>query len=112
MVCNTAGSGDEMSARFSRTVVRACMVLSVLVLVGCAGGGYGYGGGDGYAGDEFGAGYYESYGGDYGGWGRGYRIGPMRDGGARFPSIPSGARGGGRIGGGGGRPSSGGSRRR
>jgi hypothetical protein len=104
-----------MNARFSRAALRACMALPFLALAtGCVGGGYGGGGGYGYGGDEFGAGYYESYGGDYGGWGRGYRVGPMRDGGHRFPSIPSGARGGGRIGGGGGggHSSGGGSGRR
>jgi hypothetical protein len=54
------------------------------------------------------AGYYEPYGYDYGGWGRGYRVGPGRGGDRRgdhpshsyraapssrpTPSIPSGSR--------------------
>lgn len=43
------------------------------------GGGYGYDGG----GVGIGLGYYEPYGGDYGGWGSDYRVGPYRGGGRR-----------------------------
>jgi hypothetical protein len=80
---------------------------------GCAvyGGGYGYDGGVGIGLD-----YYEPYGADYGGWGPGYRVGPIRDGAHRpdrgggqpsahahrsapasrsMPSIPSHSRSGG-----------------
>jgi hypothetical protein len=82
-------------------------MLSVILplAVGCAGG-PGYGGGYGYAGDDFGVGYYEPYGGYYGGWGGAYRVGPFRGGdhggGRGFPSIPSGGHAGGGFHGGGG----------
>ncbi|MFJ2990839.1 hypothetical protein ACIPF8_23540 [Collimonas sp. NPDC087041] len=76
-------------------------------------GGYGYSGGVGVGLD-----YYEPFGGDYGGWGPGYQVGPFRGGGDHrggggrggqhafrsapashsMPSIPS--RGGGGGGGG------------
>jgi hypothetical protein len=68
-------------------------------LVACAVEGVGYGGSDvgvSYYGD-----FYEPFGYEYGGWGRGYRVGPPRGrggdrgGGGRAPSIPSGPRGGG-----------------
>lgn len=42
-------------------------------------GGYGYGYDDGV----IGAGYYEPYGVDYGGWGPGYHVAPFRDAGHR-----------------------------
>ena len=72
-------------------------------LVACAVEGVGYGGNDvgvSYYGD-----FYEPFGYEYGGWGRGYRVGPPRGhggdrGGGRAPSIPSAARGGGGHGGG------------
>ncbi len=87
------------------------LALSVLAS-GCYGGydGGGYGGGA-YDDGGLGVGYYQPYGGDYGGWGRGYAVGPFRNGeGGRFggggrPSIPTGGRfggGGGFHGGGGG----------
>jgi hypothetical protein len=92
-----------MRAGCARWPGRACAILLLgAVGAGCAGGGYGgggYGGGYGYVGDDLGVGYFEPYGGDYGGWGRGYRVGPMRGGGHGFASIPSGGRGG--FGGGG-----------
>jgi hypothetical protein len=63
---------------------------------------------DGSVGVGYDAGYYEPYGYDYGGWGRGYRVGPGRGGDRRgdhpghsyrpapssrpTPSIPHGAR--------------------
>jgi hypothetical protein len=77
-------------------------VVTLLALTGCLVGGYGGGGGVdvGYAG-----GFYEPGGYEYGGWGRGYRVGPPRGGvrgevrgdrgGRSAPSIPHGARGGG-----------------
>ena len=88
--------------------------LGVLLLAGlgaCAveGGGYdgdvGVGVGVGYVGD-----YYEPCCGGYGGWGRGYRVGPPRGYGGHddhrgpghsAPSIPSHPRGGGGHAGGG-----------
>ena len=97
-------------------VVGTLMVLSA----GCVlpvGGGYGYDDGGG-----IGAGYYEPYGVDYGGWGPGFQVAPFRGGGHRsngggghasapayrsapgsrsMPSLPSHG-GGGRGGGGGG----------
>ena len=94
------------------TVARMKISLSVLLLAGlgaCAveGGGYdgdvGVGVGVGYVGD-----YYEPCCGGYGGWGRGYRVGPPRGGyghdehrgpGRPAPSIPSHPRGGGHAGG-------------
>jgi hypothetical protein len=89
------------------------ITLGMLLLTGlgaCAvegGGGYdgdvGVGVGVGYVGD-----YYEPCCDGYGGWGRGYRVGPPRGygGGPRgpgrsAPSIPSGPRGGGGHSGGG-----------
>ncbi len=51
------------------------LVVGVITVMssGCAvtGGGYGH---------EYEAGYYQSYGTDYGGWGPGYNVGPVRDG--------------------------------
>jgi hypothetical protein len=79
---------------------RVAIVLGAIlpVAVGCAGV-YGHGGGYGYAGDDLGVDYYEPYGGYYGGWGGGYRVGPYRGGDHRgghgFPSIPSGGHEGG-----------------
>ncbi|MDR3387974.1 MAG: hypothetical protein P4L92_13075 [Rudaea sp.] len=56
--------------------VALCAALSS----GCAvsGGGYGYGYEGG--GVSVGLDYYEPYGGYYGGWGPGYRVGPVRGG--------------------------------
>ncbi len=80
--------------------------LVTVLLPGCVAGDGGYG--------DYAVGYYEPYGGDYGGWGPGYQVGPFRDGnhhegggGGRsaphayrsapashaMPSIPSGGRG-------------------
>jgi len=96
-----------------RTGTRAGALVPLLVLAallpGCAGPGYGDGGGYGYGGYD--VDYYEVDGGaygDYGGWGHGYRGGPPRRGDARgggaqhafhpapasrpTPSIPSRAR--------------------
>ncbi len=103
--------------RMSRTLKISLGVLLLAGLGACAveGGGYdgdvGVGVGVGYVGD-----YYEPCCGGYGGWGRGYRVGPPRGygGGGRgpghsAPSIPShprsgggGGHGGGGHGGGGG----------
>jgi hypothetical protein len=93
----------------NRIMSRSIGTLGGLLLVlvsACAveGGGYGYGGDvdAGYVG-----GVYEPYGYDYGGWGRGYRVGPPRGGpgpggwrggghpGGHAPGIPSGPHGGG-----------------
>jgi hypothetical protein len=96
------------------TVVKICLGGLLLAGLGaCAveGGGYdgdvGVGVGVGYVGD-----YYEPCCGGYGGWGRGYRVGPPRGGfgghddhrgsGHSAPSIPSHPRGGGGGGHGGG----------
>jgi hypothetical protein len=84
--------------------IGALGLLLLAGLGGCAVEGVGYGGdavGVGYVG-----GFYEPYGYEYGGWGRGYRVGPPRGdihggGGRSAPSIPSGPRGGGGHGGGG-----------
>jgi len=81
--------------------IGALGLLVVAGLAGCAVEGGGYDAvGVGYVG-----GFYEPYGYEYGGWGRGYRVGPPRGdfhgGGGRAPSIPSGPRGGGGHGGGG-----------
>ena len=77
----------------------------VLLLPGCVAGG---GGGVDVS---YGADFYEPLGYEYGGWGRGYRVGPPRGrggehvgGGRGAPSIAHGARGGGGAHGGGGRP--------
>ena len=101
-----------------RRLVLAFVVwtLTTVMLPGClfpgGGGGYGY---------DDGGGYYEPYGGDYGGWGSGYNVAPFRGGDHRStsggshayrsapashstPSISSQSRsGGGGHGGGGGR---------
>jgi hypothetical protein len=89
----------------------AALIGLLGVLSGCIvpGGDYGYDGGVAYGAD-----YYEPYGAVYGGWGPGYRVGPVRDGGYRsdhgggeghayraapashsIPSIPSRSRSGG-----------------
>jgi hypothetical protein len=59
------------------SVVALVVGLFAALASGCVvtGGGYGYDGGVGIGVD-----YYEPYGGDYGGWGPGYRVGPSRDG--------------------------------
>ena len=92
--------------------------MFALLSSGCAvtGGGYGY---DDGVGVGVGLDYYEPYGNDYGGWGRGYHVGPSRRGDDHrpperggghsaphayrsapashsMPSIPSGSRGGAR----------------
>ena len=87
--------------------------LFTVLSSGCVvtGGGYGYDGGVGIGLD-----YYEPFGADYGGWGPGYRVGPVRGGAHRpdhgggheppqtyrpapashsIPSIPSRSRSGG-----------------
>ncbi|MDR3454902.1 MAG: hypothetical protein P4L96_19225 [Rhodoferax sp.] len=65
-----------MNTPHSRWPAIAIMAgLFTLLLCGCAVGvGYGYGYGDDVG---FGVDYYEPYGGDYGGWGPGYRAGPF-----------------------------------
>ena len=65
-----------------RRLVLAFVVwtLTTVMLPGClfpgGGGGYGY---------DDGGGYYEPYGGDYGGWGSGYNVAPFRGGDHRPP---------------------------
>jgi hypothetical protein len=107
-----------MSTLFLRWSAIAFVIgLPVALLPGCVGG-YGYDGGYGYGGGSIAADYYEPYGADYGGWGAGYQVAPLRGGyghsgsvggGGRsvshayrsapashaMPSIPSGSRGGG-----------------
>ncbi len=107
-------------SRFLARPFAAMAVVSVAAVAVCGcvapypGEGYGYGN------VPVGAGYYERYGFDYGGWGPGYYVGPGPRGGNRFfargggqhafrgppagrgmPSLPRGGRGGGRAGGGG-----------
>ena len=101
-------AGAHTGARSSRTLKLSLAALLLAVLTACAveGGGYdsdvGVGVGVGYVGD-----YYEPCCGGYGGWGRGYRVGPPRghDGhddhrgpGRPAPSIPSHPRAGGHAG--------------
>jgi hypothetical protein len=80
----------------------ASILIGTLLLGGCVAAGYS----DGEVGVGYVGGFYEPYGYEYGGWGRGYRVGPPHYhgggggggfvGGARgAPSIPHGARGGG-----------------
>ncbi len=100
-----------MTLLFSRwSAIVSLFGLLALVSSGCVGsvGGYGY--------DGYGVDYYEPYGADYGGWGPGYRVGPVRGGDHRpdrgpgrsaghayrsapashaMPSIPSRSRSGG-----------------
>jgi hypothetical protein len=80
----------------------ACIVLGALLLGGCVA--TGYSDGDVGVGVGYVGGFYEPYGYDYGGWGRGYRVGPPHYHDGRgfvggvphgAPSIPHGARGGG-----------------
>jgi hypothetical protein len=72
------------------TILTFCFTLFSFMAGGCAvtGGGYGYDGG----GVGVGLDYYEPYGGGYGGWGSGYRVGPVR-GGDNRRSEPSRGRG-------------------
>jgi hypothetical protein len=91
-----------MMARSRLTIIGALalLLIAAAALVACAVDGVGYGGADvgvSYYGD-----FYEPFGYEYGGWGRGYRVGPprgrgggVRGGGGRAPSIPSAPRGGG-----------------
>jgi hypothetical protein len=86
--------------RMPRTWLGAAVgTFALMSLAGCvAGGGYGGDVGVGYVG--YVGEVYEPAGYEYGGWGRGYRVGPPRGGvrgpvGRAPPSIPRGARGGG-----------------
>jgi hypothetical protein len=74
-----------MSTLRRNWVAGALGFLLLTVLYGCAvtGGGY-----DGDVGVSYGVGFYEPYGYDYGGWGRGYHVGPPR-GGERRPEPSS-----------------------
>ncbi len=80
-------------------------LFAITGLAACVVAGYDGGGGGvdvGYTG--YVGGIYEPGGYEYGGWGRGYRVAPPRggihrEGGRAAPSIPHGARGGGRTGG-------------
>lgn len=77
--------------------VGAVGLLTLATLAGCLVGGYG--GDDGDVGVGYVGGIYEPSGYEYGGWGRGYRVGPPRDAargsrGRAAPSIPHGPRGG------------------
>lgn len=67
-----------MNTLLLRRSARACVIgLFTVLSSGCVvtGGGYGYDGGAG-----IGAGYYEPVGVDYGGWGPGYQVAPVRGG--------------------------------
>ena len=91
-------------SRMWKIGILAFLGAAAAALAACAVEGVGYGGTDvgvSYYGD-----FYEPFGYEYGGWGRGYRVGPPRGhggarggggrrGGGRAPSIPSGPRGGG-----------------
>jgi squid-like protein/heterogeneous nuclear ribonucleoprotein A1/A3 len=96
-----------------RTIKVSVVALLLAGLGACAVEGVGYDGdvgvGVGYVGD-----YYEPCCGGYGGWGRGYRVGPPRGGdrgpGRSAPSIPSHGRSGGGGHAGGGRGGGGGHR--
>ena len=74
-----------MKTRIWRWIVIA---LLVAVSSSCAvsGGGYGYNGNYGTSMD-IGVGYYEPFGGSYGGWGPGYNVGPFRGGDHRSDSF-------------------------
>ncbi|HEY8024442.1 MAG TPA: hypothetical protein VIF60_07750 [Burkholderiaceae bacterium] len=68
--------------RCASLLATTALIVPAAMLVGCVvagGGGYGNGGG----GAEIGIGvdYYEPFGGVYGDWAPGYRVGPYRDGG-------------------------------
>jgi hypothetical protein len=76
-------------------------LLAGLTISACVGPGY-----DGDVGVGYVGGYYEPGGYTYGGWARGYRVGPPRGGasgprGHGAPSIPHGSRSGGGAHGGG-----------
>jgi hypothetical protein len=71
------------------TTIALAVALFTAFSSGCAvtGDGYGYG----YDGNvDVGLDYYEPYGGYYGGWGPGYRVGPYREGGDHRPDQGGG----------------------
>jgi hypothetical protein len=72
-----------------RWSTRGLIVVLFTALSGCIGVGGGYYGGDGYDGGAtvgYGVGFYEPFGFDYGGWGRGYGVGPPPRGGYEHPA--------------------------
>jgi hypothetical protein len=74
--------GGAMKARHGGSALAAllCVVPLLLLPAGCAvDGGYGYGY-DSSVSVGVGMDYYEPLGFDYGGWGRGYNVGPPRGG--------------------------------
>jgi hypothetical protein len=94
----------------ARAAALSALVALLVLPAGCAvDGGYGYGPNVSVG---VGLDYYEPFGFDYGGWGRGYNVGPPRGGGPHFggpgrgwhppppghamPSIPTGPRSRGR----------------
>jgi hypothetical protein len=97
-----------MNVMRNRWLTAGFGALALTMLNACAVEGVGV---DGTVGVGYDVGYYEPYGYDYGGWGRGYRVGPGRSGYPRgdhpshsyrpapasrsTPSIPNRARGGG-----------------
>jgi hypothetical protein len=101
-----------MKAALNRGLITALGIALFTLLQGCVvGGGGGYYEGGGGVDVSYDADYYEPYGYEYGGWGRGYWVGPPRggdhrpDGGGRaapayrpaapsrsMPSIPSRSR--------------------
>jgi hypothetical protein len=82
-----------------RLIMAWVSAFAAMTVSGCVATGYS----DGAAGVDVGyvGGFYEPYGFGYGGWDRGYRVGPPRGGvrgrpggGRGAPSIPRGPRGG------------------
>jgi hypothetical protein len=72
------GRGRQVNA-IARGAIHQFATLSVVLLLGgcvATDGAYSDGGGQGY----YVGGYPEAYGYDYGGWGRGYHVGPGRRG--------------------------------
>jgi len=67
-----------MNAMRNRWMTAGLGALVLTMLTACAVTGVGVDGTVGVVGYD--AGYYEPYGYDYGGWGRGYRVGPGRGG--------------------------------
>jgi hypothetical protein len=70
--------------RLRRAAIAVTVGTAMTLGSGCAvtGDGYAYGNGYGYDNNpQFGMDYYEPYGGAYGEWGPGYRVGPFHEGG-------------------------------
>jgi hypothetical protein len=76
-----------MNVMRNRWMAAGLGALVLTMLSACAVTGVGVDGTVGVVGYD--AGYYEPYGYDYGGWGRGYRVGPGRGGDVRGGDHPS-----------------------